>query len=512
MLPPARIACLTGWLIGGCWMVVGPGPAGAWQTTEKPPATSTEQPVDIGNRRELFVDSFLIDSLQNCQLEMHHPVPAEIVIRFDRPWEGAFAGYGTVIFDDPVYRMYYRGLPESGKDGTNREVTCYAESADGIHWTKPDLGLYEYHGDKRNNIVLMNQAPLSHNFAPFLDRRPNVPANQRFKALAGTESSGLVAFASPDGRRWQRLQEEPVFRDGMFDSQNISFWSDSENRYVCYFRTWTGEGYSGFRTVSRTTSDDFLDWSAPEEMQFGDTPAEHLYTSQTTPYFRAPHIGVALAARFVPGRRVLTAADQQRVGIETRYAGDCSDTVLMTTRGGDRFDRTFMESFVRPGPGAENWVSRSNYMVRGIVPNGADELSIYLSRNYGQDSACLQRLTLRTDGFASLAAGFEGGQCRTRVIRFRGDGAGETGQPAGACQLTLNVSTSAAGGVEVALLKPDGTPIPGFSFDDCDTITGDAIDRVVSWSGQSDVSRLSGQPLRLAFRLQDADVFSFRFR
>jgi hypothetical protein len=35
-------------------------------------------------------------------------------------------------------------------------------------------------------------------------------------------------------------------------------------------------------------------------MDFGKTPVEHLYTNQTAPYFRAPHIYVAIAARFMP--------------------------------------------------------------------------------------------------------------------------------------------------------------------------------------------------------------------
>src|SRR5215510_13972400 len=59
-------------------------------------------------------------------------------LRFDKPWEGAFCGYATVIHDGPRYRLYYRGLPASGRDGSGAEVTCYAESRDGVTWTKPD--------------------------------------------------------------------------------------------------------------------------------------------------------------------------------------------------------------------------------------------------------------------------------------------------------------------------------------------------------------------------------------
>jgi hypothetical protein len=448
----------------------------------------------------MFVDDTLIASLDQTRLELHHPRPAETAIRFDQPWEGRFSGYVTVIQDVDRYRLYYRGLPEAGRDGTDSEVTCYAESTDGIHWSKPELGLYEWNGSRHNNIVLMGEAPSSHNFAPFMDVGPHAAkTGGRYKALAGTAASGLLAWVSRDGIRWKRLQPEPVIRAGAFDSQNVSFWSPSEQKYVCYFRTWTEAATGRFRTISRTTSDDFVDWCTPVPMDFGDTPQEHLYTNQTVPYFRAPHIYIGLAARFMPGRKVIRPADE--VQVDPRYAGDCSDSVLLSSRGGNRYDRQFMESFLRPGPGPRNWVSRSNYLACGIVPTGQAEMSIYLSRDYGQPTAHLQRFVLRTDGFVSVAAGYPGGSMSTRPLKF------SLGR-----ELTLNVSTSAAGYVQVGLQDAGGKEIPGFTLDDCDEIVGDRIEQLVSWRGQTDLSQFSGQPICLQFRLKDADLYSFRFR
>ena len=40
---------------------------------------------------------------------------------------------------------------------------------------------------------------------------------------------------------------------------------------------------------------------------------------------------------------------------------------------------------------------------------------------------------------------------------------------------------------------------------------GDEIERIVRWKGGSDVSRLSGQPVRLRFVMKDADLYSFQF-
>lgn len=91
-------------------------------------------PIALGNDLQLFVDSYLIDSRENAALKLHEPQPRETALTFDRPYEGKFCGYVTVIHDerDAVYRMYYRGLPEARADGSSKETTCYAESADGI--------------------------------------------------------------------------------------------------------------------------------------------------------------------------------------------------------------------------------------------------------------------------------------------------------------------------------------------------------------------------------------------
>src|SRR6266850_118279 len=251
--------------------------------------------MEIGSRRELFVDHFLIEKMDGVQLKLHEPERAGVAVRFDKPWEGGFSAYATVIKDRDLYRMYYRGLPTADRDGSKNEAVCYAESSDGIVWTKPNLKLCEYKGVLENNILLTNH-PFTHNFSPFLDDRPDARANEKYKALAGLQTTGLHAFKSADGIHWSPMQPEAVFTKGAFDSQNVAFWSAAEQQYVCYFRTFKNIG-EGFRWVSRTTSKDFLHWSEPMEIEFGNTPPEHLYTSGTHPYFRAPHIYIALAKR-----------------------------------------------------------------------------------------------------------------------------------------------------------------------------------------------------------------------
>lgn len=464
-------------------------------------ANLSAQPVDIGSRRELFLDHLLIDKLTNARLELQHPREMGPVHKFDKPWEGAFSGYSTLIHDGGVYRLYYRGVPNSGKDGRSGEVTCYAESRDGIHWTRPNLGLHEVYGTKDNNVIL-DMPPFTHNFAPFLDKKPGVPANERFKAIGGTGRTGLAAFASADGIRWRKMREEPILPPGpaRYDSQNLAFYSEHEGRYVCYFRTFRRIGSQNYRWISRTTSADFLNWAPPEEMSFGGAPAEHLYTNQTSPYFRAPHIRVSIAARFFPGRQVIDDSEARAINVDPQYYKDISDAVLFTTRGGTTYDRTFLDAFIRPGLGLENWVSRTNYPAWNVIQTGPSEMSLYVNKNYGQPTAQLVRYTMRLDGFASLHAGAEGGELITKPIRFQGS------------TLDLNFATSAGGSVRVELQDEAGQPIPGYSLADARELIGDQISRPARWTAGTAVESLAGKTIRLRFVLKDADLYSFRFQ
>ncbi|MCX6622099.1 MAG: hypothetical protein NTY38_13730, partial [Acidobacteria bacterium] len=211
-------------------------------------------PVSIGSRRELFVDHELIAGMRGAELRLGTPVDGGPAIHFDRPWEGAFSACTTILQDQGRYRMYYRGEPVAGKDGNPGEVTCTAESPDGIRWSRPELNLFPLPGAPANNLVLAQQPPFSHNFSPFLDTRPGVPAGERYKALAGVHRTGLAGWVSADGIRWKQVSNQPVLaprKEFEFDSQNLAFWSTHENRYVLYFRSWKQIGGTGYRWVSR---------------------------------------------------------------------------------------------------------------------------------------------------------------------------------------------------------------------------------------------------------------------
>lgn len=460
--------------------------------------------LELAERREPFLDRYLIASLRGVELKLHEPRDEGVVLHFDEPWEGPFSAYCTMLRDGERYRLYYRGTPATKMAGI-REVTCVAESDDGKHWTKPKLGLVEWAGSRSNNIVLAVN-DLSHNFSPMLDGNPLIAPDERYKALGGTLKTGLIAFTSPDGLHWKKRREKPVLSRPevpfpfMFDSQNVVCWSPGERRYVMFFRVLK----DNIRRICRAESDDFVNWRGITLMEYRDaagaaTVIDHLYTSQTHPYFRAPHIYVALAARFMPGRQVLSEEEAKAIGVHPSYFKDTSDAVFMTSRGGNSYDRTFLEAFIRPGLGPRNWVSRTTYPALNVVPTGAAEMSVYVNQDYAQPTAHLRRYSLRLDGFASVRAPYAGGEMVTKPLTFRGR------------RLLMNFATSAAGSIRVEAQDTAGKPIPGFGMEDCVEIIGNEIERAVRWKGGPDLSRLAGTPIQLRFMMKDADLYAIQF-
>jgi hypothetical protein len=443
------------------------------------PAAET---IDIGSRRELLVDEYIIQSLSgDAELRLHKPQPREVVLVTDKPWEGNTCAYYTVFRDGERYRMYYRG---SHYDTTRRkmahpQVTCYAESTDGVHWTKPDLGLCEFAGSKANNIVWDGVG--THNFVPFKDPNPECTQDAKYKALSGGGSGykrGLYALKSPDGLRWELMSNEPVITKGAFDSQNLAFWDPVHKLYRDYHRTFR----NGVRDIMTCTSTDFLNWTEPVHLEYPGAPREHLYTNAVRPYERAPHILIGFPTRFLP-------ATQQ------------VEPTFMTSRDGRVF-RRWTEALVPRTAPADRDGNRSNYMAWGLVqlPGREREHSVYATEAYytGPDSR-LRRFVYRVDGFVSVRASEGGGEVLTKPLEFAGR------------RLVINYACADAGSVRVELQSADGSPLENYALADCTPLKGDAIDQVVTWKEGTDVGRLAGRPVRLRFEVKNADLFAFRF-
>jgi hypothetical protein len=443
-----------------------------------PTAAQAAAPVEIGSRIEPFVDEFLIERLEGtARLAVQQPEPKELVFTADQPWEGNTSAYYTIFEDDGRYRMYYRGghFDVATKKAAHREFTCYAESADGIHWTRPELGLFAFKGSNRNNIIW--QGPGAHNFTPFKDTNPACAPEARYKALALVKG-GLAAYRSRDGVHWEKMAETPVITRGVFDSQNLAFWDAHAGLYREYHRALRNK----VRDIMTGTSHDFLKWTDPEFLEYEGAPAEHLYTNAILPYPRAPHILIGFPTRFLP-------------------AHEQTEPTFMASRDGRKF-RRYPEAVIPTTAPADRDGNRSNYMAWGLVqlPGSKHELSVFAKEAYytGPGSR-IRRFAYRLDGFVALRAENAGGEALTRPVRFAGK------------SLVLNYRTRPGGSVRVELRAEDGAPIRGFAAADARALQGDETAAPAAWSGGTDVAALAGRPIRLRFLLQDAELYSFRF-
>lgn len=490
--------------------------------------------IDIGSRRELFVDGYLVERLERgARLRLHHPEPREIVLTLNAPWEGSgSSGYHSVFRDGDVYRMYYKGW-HIGFDLERKKIRpavstmCYAESTDGIHWRKPSLGLIEFKGSKDNNIVAIDgqvsgMRMVAGVMAITKDENPAAAPEARYKAFGlSTKPKGIVPFKSADGMSWVPVTDKPVITNGAFDNQNVVFWSPTEGKYRAYWRFFAhGDNNTatanpiGVRAIRTATSSDLIHWENEHDVTYVDSPEEPLYTTPIKPYERAPHILIGFPARYIERDSAEALAELPepdhralRESVNKRYGTAITEGLLMASRDGVRFKR-WNEAFLRPGierPGTWNYghqfISWHPVETKSALPGAPNELSLYASESYWTgDSSEVRRYTLRLDGFVSVEAPASGGELITKLVRFAGG------------RLLLNFATSAAGSVQVELQDEMGRPLPGFALTDCPAIFGDAIEREVKWRNHPDLTRLAGRPVRLRFVISDGDVYAFQFK
>ena len=312
-----------------------------------------------------------------------------MAFKLDRPWEGRFSNYTTVLADRlPLPHVLSRRSCRRRRRLKQGHLLRRVRRCDSLDASGP--GLLRSGGSTAQQRDPGARFSFSHNFTPFLDGRAGVPAEERYKALAGQAKTGLFAFVSADGLKWTKRQGEPALPPPStlaLDSQNIAFWSPHENRYVLYYRTWKKIGKVNYRWASRAVSDDFRHFIPAGEMDFGDAPPEHLYTNQTSNTFGRRTFTSASAPASCRGGGFLTDDQAKAINVDPRYFQDCSDAVLVSSRGGNHYTRTFMEAFLRPGIGIENWVSRSNYPSLNLIHTGPSSMSFFVNRNYGQPTS-----------------------------------------------------------------------------------------------------------------------------
>lgn len=486
--------------------------------------------IELGSRRECFFDDFLIDS-SSAEFRLHAPAYRGTVMTHDAPWEGSGSDFHNFFFDpdwrgvdgsrEPgMYRMYYLGwqMPNGAPDNAPQRgiVVCYAESADGLRWDKPLLGISEFDGSRENNVILGAEVKNNFdNFMVFPDGNPACPPEEKYKAVArwdygdSSRHPELRGLVSPDGLHFS--EKGTISTDCWYDTLNVCFYDRAAGKYRAYVRSFhnvpDGDLNRGIRDVRWLESADFIHWTEPLPLDFGELEDYPLYTNVIQPYPRAPHQLIGFPSRYnelpewSPVFDELTGkeARQYRMRVAPRYGLALTDCVFMTSRDGHFFTR-YDDAFLRPGPeSGENWRYGDGYPARGLaltpspVPGEPEELSLYLpAGHWNSGPSRLVRYALRQDGFVSLHAGYGGAVVRTKPFTYDGTG------------LFANLSTSARGTIRFTLEAEDGE-VSSFA------LFGDSIDKRVPFADSGAVGRLSGRRVRLRIELRDCDLYSIRF-
>jgi hypothetical protein len=475
-------------------------------------ALAQTNPWPVGSQKQLFFDDRFIAESENVRIVMNQPRKLGPVLKPDSRWEDfRFTSYFTVVQDGDLCRMYYSCFSEDQWNFAEAEVTwrdyaflCYAESKDGIHWHKPNLGIVEYDGSTDNNILARSIV----DGTVFID--PNDVPERRYKLIhtVGPHQGGLRISCSADGIHF-KLAEKPVVLWAP-DSQQNMFFDTRHGKYVAYLRAirgFTGVDAGNWRMVMRCEVDDPYDWSAakpeiifrPDEK---DPPNVDFYTNACVlypwaadAYFMFP----AVYHHFPSG-----------------YGNDgLLDIAAATSRDGINWQRPDRGPYVSLGQKGE-WDSMFNMMGVGIVRQGDKLLQYYNAVDFGHGATRKESLHItqaqgrrrwgwmgvveqRLDGFFSADATYEGGELTTPPIVFTGK------------RLQLNIDTSAAGSAQVEIRDTQGDPIAGFSLQEASTIMTNDVRHLVTWGKNSDVSSLAGQPVRLHFKFRSAKLYAFQF-
>jgi len=497
--------------------------------------------INAGCDKQLFIgpwtedgqDDYLVESMQNVTMTMNEAhVTGERLMGIDRPWEqnelGLLDMSQFVTKDGDIFRMYYSALPKYPRlwEEAYCRILCYAESKDGIHWEKPNLGLWEWQGSRENNIILPNDDfeyvfSEAAGMSVFIDAAAKSP-DEKYKmfikmtpvAGKGTDIAGIkplprkgqYALCSPDGVHWKLMSDRKV-NPGASDARFSVFWDERIEQYVAYTRV------KPPRMVGRMVSDDFLNWSeetvviAPDEMDKASSPdgsaRVEFYNGNVSKYTEVPNIYLAIPSMYSHWKSGMSRAPTDKL---TPLPATV-DVQLITSRDGIHWNRTpGRKPFIRLG-------SEGTFWSKMIWPDGkiirvGDELWMYFAgldvahnaeQNSMRSNGARSRAVLRLDGFISADAAYTGGELITKPLIFEGS------------KLQFNVATGAGGTVQVEIQDESGNPIQGFTAEDANEINGNYIRVFASWKGDTDASSLAGQVIRLRFVMRDAKLYSFQF-
>lgn len=464
--------------------------------------------------RLLFLDPAVIVSSEHTTLEVNPPEAREVVIRPDRPWEQLMISFFLTVRDEgEKLRMWY-----ICRDKDNQPNVAYAESTDGIEWTKPDLGIVDYHGSTANNLVgipNLEGVPFRDEFAP---------AAERYAYITNVYHEGIIRFHSPDGLRWTKSDRTLLPFES--DTQNVTFFDQRIGRYVMYLRGWDpGSDTDRRRKVVRLELDDYRG-ALPIVPEGTPThPASAAKTrlpwivSEIPTVFAADSIDPALTDVYNISAQPYPVDPAWYLGFPSFYKhrpesddppyenGGRTEIHFTGSRDGVHWHRYDRASYVRP-PLIETDRGNMAYMGTGLVVRG-DEIWQYgtgfhsqhgdVAARHAKTDGAIVRYVQRIDGFVCLTTGDNLGTARTVPLRVTGSA------------LLLNVDTGGIGSLQVGLLDERGASIPGFGPGDCDPVQINSTGVRVTWNGSGDLSAFAGRVVSLEIQSQRTRLFSIRF-
>ena len=451
----------------------------------------------------LFIDDAQITSMAGVERRIHPACKYEgnPVVRSDRDWEGAETTLGTVRKEADRYRMWYQSYTTApdpdGVDSFIRSLHLYAESDDGLAWSKPELGLTEdAMGSTANNIALI-RTKFARDTNPSVLHTPRAPDGQAYTMLSygsGYElpyNGHFVAY-SDDGVRWSEGPETPVLPGYEGGGWFIYDEVDERFRGLVAYERWETELFS-------TQSTDGLEWSLPRPVLTADeTDTERAGDGNTT-FFPAMPI-----ARYGP---VLLGFLQVLRGRVTGGGLDGEmDVQLVSSRDGRVWHRVgdrrpILERGDESDESGDSfWDSGLVWMGNSLIEDG-DRVVAYYTGCRRTAGALLRCKWAKSIGMASWP--------RDRLVGLvaRSEGVVETTATVAASTLHVNADAS-RGSLAAALLDEDGTPIEGFSVADSEPLAnGESLDHSLEWN-KGAVSSLAGRTVRIHLELRDAELFS----
>lgn len=100
------------------------------------------------DKRLLFVDDRHVESSAAMTRVLNPPVKAGACFHIEKPWELKGARASCVVRWQEAYRLYYNVRVEDGRPGM-----AVATSTNGLSWERPELGIIDYQGSRRNNLI-----------------------------------------------------------------------------------------------------------------------------------------------------------------------------------------------------------------------------------------------------------------------------------------------------------------------------------------------------------------------